>query len=135
MEFLLYIVVLLKYINIFLTSYVVKQDMEFRFVNNVYREEFAKLRVFDIILDVREFISSPNVPNTIIFDVDENQSLTWNDVMKETLFNFHFKLMKSPESPIIYGEYKWENVYPPNQRLEVNLTSASVTFRFRYANN
>ena len=113
--------------------------MEYRYVNNI-KEEFAKLRIFDVISDVKLFQNEAHQNDVIVFDLTVNQSTDWEKIMKETLFCFHFKLkhfkisktfQKIPNFLEIYGNYEWKNVYPPYRELEVILASTSITFKFQ----
>ena len=115
------------------------QIMEYRYVNNI-KEEFAKLRIFDVISDVKLFQNEAHQNDVIVFDLTVNQSTDWEKIMKETLLSFHFKLkhfkisktfQKIPKFLEIYGNYEWKNVYPPYQELEVILASTSITFKFQ----
>lgn len=90
------------------------------------KELFAKLRVFDVISDLESFGR-----DQIVMKINNQQSEFWVELMTETLLNLHFKMVGKPLNGEAYGCYKWQNVYPPYSRLEVNLKLSSVAFHFQ----
>ena len=104
--------------------------MEYRYVSST-KELFAKLRIFDVISDVKLFASRPNEKNEVVLEINNKQSEFWVELMEETLLNLHYKLVSMPKHNERYGSYKWQNVYSPFRKLEVNLSQSTVTFRFQ----
>ena len=103
--------------------------MEVKFAYST-KELFAKLRIFDVISDVTEFTSHPNGKDKVILAINNKQSEFWVELMMETLLNLHYKLISKPGHNK-YGQYRWQNVYTPFRRLEVNLLRSSIAFRFQ----
>lgn len=104
--------------------------MEIRYAYST-KELFAKLRVFDVISDLESFQSDKNGRDLIIMKINHEQSQFWAELMTETLMNLHFKLVGKLINKDVYGIYKWQNVYPPYNRLEVHLKQFTVAFHFQ----
>ena len=104
--------------------------MEFKYAYST-KELFGKLRIFDVISDVKVFKSLPNEEDEVVLTINNKQSEFWLELMTETLLNLHYKLVFKPNHNEKYGNYKWQKVYQPYNRLVVNLMQSTVAFRFQ----